>query len=69
MPDGPKPTRTINFDDNEVQSDEEPRFTRADDEILMGMKDEIIHAANEKAVYRKIQRKVSLPGTSGSENA
>ena len=63
MPDGPKPTRKIDFDDFQPTpsgDDDEPYFTRADDNILMDMKDEIIHAANEKAVYKKIQRQVRL---------
>ncbi|KAF8420210.1 hypothetical protein EV426DRAFT_701763 [Tirmania nivea] len=58
MPDGPRPTQKIDFDDFQPTPDEggEPYFSRADDEILMDMKDEIIQAANEKAVYKKIQR-------------
>lgn len=63
MPNGPMPTKKIDFDDFQPTpdgADDEPSFTRADDKILMDMKDEIIHAANEKAVYRKIQKQVRL---------
>jgi len=63
MPDGPKPTKKINFDDFQLTpdvADGGPHFTRADDKILMDMKDEIIHAANEEAVYKQIQRQVCL---------
>lgn len=60
MPDGPKPTKKIDFADFPARDDDKPYFTRADDKILMDMKDEIIHAANEKTVYKKIQRQVRL---------
>ena len=64
MPHGPKPNRVIKFDDvasrYEQPRDEQLQFTCADDKILMDVKDEIINAPNEKAVYWHIQEKVRL---------
>lgn len=64
MADGPKPSRIIKFDekaaeDEQQDDDEEPPFTREDDKILREMKDEIIHAKSQKAIYKRIQKMVS----------
>ncbi|KAF8469160.1 TRF2-interacting telomeric protein/Rap1 C terminal domain-containing protein [Kalaharituber pfeilii] len=58
MPNGPEPKRIINFEgEGSGESEQEPMFTREDDEILLEFKDEIIGAENEKAVYKRIQKK------------
>lgn len=59
MPDGPRPSQVIKFD-NVACQDEQPQFTSADDQILMDMRDEIVNAPNKKVIYCQIHEKVRL---------